>query len=90
MPVIKLSSPFQSYTQGLLEVPVKGRTVADAMNNLVEQFPSLRPHLFDSQGSLRPFVNLFLDGKPIRELQGAETPLEDGDVLRLVPSVAGG
>jgi molybdopterin converting factor small subunit len=90
MPVIKLSSPFQSYTQGLLEVPVQGKTVADAMNNLVEQFPSLRLHLFDSQGNLRPFVNLFLGGKPIRELQGAETPLEEADVLRLVPSVAGG
>jgi molybdopterin converting factor small subunit len=90
MPVIKLSSPFQSYTQGLLEVPVQGKTVADAMNNLVEQFPSLRLHLFDSQGNMRPFVNLFLGGKPIRELQGAETPLEEADVLRLVPSVAGG
>lgn len=90
MPVIKLSSPFQSYTQGLLEVPVQGKTVAEAMNNLVEQFPSLRQHLFDSQGNLRPFVNLFLGGKPIRELQGAETPLEAADVLRLVPSVAGG
>lgn len=90
MPVIKLSSPFQSYTQGLLEVPVQGGTVAEAMNNLVDQYPSLRAHLFDSQDRLRPFVNLFLGGKHISELQGAETPLGEKDVLRLVPSVAGG
>ena len=90
MPFVKLSSPFQSYTQGKLEIPVQGSTVNEAMNNLVDQYPSLRSHLFDNAGSLRPFVNLFLSGTHISELQGAETPLGETDVLRLVPSVAGG
>jgi molybdopterin converting factor small subunit len=90
MPVIKMPSPFLSYTQGLLEVQVEGRTVAAAMHDLVIQYPALLPHLFNSQGGLRPFVNLFLGEENIRDLQGLETPLEQGDVLRLVPSVAGG
>ena len=85
-----MSSPFQSYTQGKREIPVQGKTVAEAMNNLVDQYPALRSHFFDNQGSLRPFVNLFLSGTHISELQGAETLLEEADVLRLVPSVAGG
>jgi len=85
-----MPSPFRSYTQGLLEVPVQGRTVAEAMFSLVEQFPSLRPHLYNSQGDLRPFVNLFLGDENIRDLQGVNTLLNERDVLRLIPSVAGG
>jgi molybdopterin converting factor small subunit len=90
MPVIKMPSPFRSYTQGLLEVQVKGGTVAEAMYSLVELYPALLPHLYNSQGSLRPFVNLFLGDENIQSLQGVDTPLGEGDVLRLVPSVAGG
>jgi sulfur-carrier protein len=90
MPVIKMPSPFRSYTQGLLEVPVQGRTVAEAMYSLVEQYPSLRQHLYNSQGDLRPFVNLFLGDENIRDLQGVGTPLNERDVLKLIQSVAGG
>ncbi len=90
MPTIRLSAPFQSYTQGKLEVPVKGGTVAEAIEDLVQQYPNLRSHMFNDEGSLRPFVNLFLSGTHISELQGADTPLGETDVLRLVPSVAGG
>ena len=90
MPVIKMPSPFRPYTQGLLDVPVQGSTVAEAMHDLVILYPALLPHLFNSQGGLRPFVNLYLGDENIRSLKGMETPLEQGDVLRLVPSVAGG
>jgi len=90
MPVIKMPSAFQSYTQGLLDVPVQGKTVAEAMQELVILYPALLPHLFNNQGKLRPFVNLFLGEENIRSLQGLDTLLEDKDVLRLVPSVAGG
>jgi len=85
-----MPSPFRPYTQGLLEVPVQGRTVAEAMHDLVIIYPALQPHLFNSQGDLRPFVNLFLGEENIKALEGMETSLEEGDVLRLVPSVAGG
>ena len=90
MPVIKMPSPFRSYTQGLLEVPVQGATAAEAMQNLVFLYPGLLPHLYNSQGSLRPFVNLFLGEENIKSLQGLDTPVGENDVLRLVPSVAGG
>ena len=90
MPVIKMPSPLRSYTQDRLEVTVQGRTVAEAMHSLVAQYPALLPHLYNSQGSLRPFVNLFLGEENIQSLQGVDTPMGEGDVLRLVPSVAGG
>jgi molybdopterin converting factor small subunit len=60
------------------------------MNSLVKQYPSLRPHLYNSEGNLRPFVNLFLGEENIKDLQGVETPLGEQDKLMLIPSIAGG
>jgi len=50
----------------------------------------LRPHLYNSEGQLRPFVNLFLGADNVKELQGLETPLNETDTLILIPSIAGG
>ncbi len=60
------------------------------MQILVEQFPALKQHLFNGDDEMRPFVNLFLGENNVKDLQGLETPLNDGDTLRLIPSIAGG
>ena len=75
---------------GLPEVTVKGDTVSEAMDDLVLQYPDFKPHLFKQDGTLRSFVNLFLAGTNIKDLDGLQTKLEPGDTLRLVPSIAGG
>ena len=90
MPVIRIPTPLRSYVNGQSEVPVQGKTVAEAMESLMVQFPTLRPHLTNNEGHLRPFVNLFLGENNVRDLQGLETPLGEGDKLLLIPSVAGG
>ena len=90
MPAIRIPTPLRSYVNGQSEVAVQGRSVADAMESLMDQFPALRPHLTNSRGELRPFVNLFLGENNIRDLKGLATPLEEGDKLLLIPSVAGG
>jgi molybdopterin synthase sulfur carrier subunit len=90
MIILKVPTPLRSYTQGQNEIPVQGSTVAEVMQDLVEQHPSLRPHLYNSVGELRPFVNLFLNDENIRDLQGVQTPVQEGDLLKLIPSIAGG
>jgi len=90
MPTIKVPSPLRSYTNGQAEVPVQGVTVAAAMDDFITIYPSLQPHLFNSKGELRPFVNLFLNSQDVRHMQGLETPLADDDRLMIVPSIAGG
>ena len=90
MPTLKIPSPLRSYTNGQSEVPVQGATVAEAMNSLLEQHPTLRPHLYNSDGQLRPFVNLFVGENNIKDLQGPATPLQPGDRVLLVLSIAGG
>jgi adenylyltransferase/sulfurtransferase len=90
MPILRIPTPLRSYTNGLSEVTVQGNTVDQAMLSLVEQFPAMQPHLYNTQGELRPFVNLFLGEDNIKDLQGLATPLKDGDRLMLIPSIAGG
>jgi molybdopterin converting factor small subunit len=90
MPILRIPAPIRSYTGGLNEVVVQGNTVAEAMQDLISQYPSLKPHLYNQQGTLRHFVNLFLGEKNIKDLQGLDTPLKETDRLLLVPSIAGG
>ena len=90
MVTLKIPTPLRSYTNGQVEIAVQASTVSAAMNDLVTQVPALRPHLFNGNADLRPFVNLFVNNENIKDLQGLETPLKEGDRLMLIPSIAGG
>jgi sulfur-carrier protein len=90
MPVLKIPTPMRAYVNNQLEVRVTGKNVAEAMESLMTQFPALRPHLTNSKGEMRSFVNLFLGENNIRELQGLQTPLSETDLLILIPAIAGG
>ena len=90
MPVLRIPTPLRTYTAGQSEINVHGATVSAAMSDLVTQFPALQPHLYNNDGALRPFVNLFLGEENVKDLQGLETPLSEGDRLLLIPSIAGG
>lgn len=90
MAVLRIPTPLRTYTDGKSEVTVRGANVADAMGDLVVQFPALKPHLYNGEGTLRPFVNLFVGQDNVKDLQGLETPLEENTQLRLIPSIAGG
>ncbi|MCY2924766.1 MAG: MoaD/ThiS family protein [Planctomycetota bacterium] len=90
MPVVKIPNPLRPYVNGQAQVLVRGATAGAALEELLVQYPAFRPHLTNSQGELRPFVNLFLGEDNIKDLQGLDTPLEPEDILNLVPSIAGG
>ena len=90
MTTLKIPTPLRQYTEGQAEVAVRGSNVASAMRNLVEQYPALEQHLYNGDGEMRAFVNLFLGENNTRDLQGLETPLSEGDTLRIIPSIAGG
>jgi molybdopterin converting factor small subunit len=90
MPTLQIPTPLRTYTGGQAEVVVKGVTAGEAMHSLVEQFPTLKQHLYNSKGDLRPFVNLYLGKDNIKDLQGLETPLATDARLRMIPSIAGG
>jgi molybdopterin synthase sulfur carrier subunit len=90
MPILRIPTPLRSYTGNQAEVLVDGTTVAQAMESLMEIHPALRPHLFNTEGQIRPFVNLFVSQENIKNLQNLDTPLHEGDKLMIFPSIAGG
>lgn len=67
-----------------------GRTVAEVIQNVLAQYPTLKPHLFDADGNLRRHFNIFVNGTHIRELGGMNTALVEGDKVILMASAAGG
>ena len=90
MAAIRIPTPLRTYANGQSEVSVQGQTVGDAIENLMAQYPSLRPNLTNGDGRLRPFVNLYIGENNVHDLQGMETPIKEGDKLILIPSIAGG
>ena len=90
MPVLRIPTPLRAYTNGQSDVTVSGANISEALADLTTQYPTIKPHLFNDGGELRPFVNLFVGEHNIKDLQGVNTPIKDGEKLMLIPSIAGG
>jgi molybdopterin synthase sulfur carrier subunit len=87
---VKLPTQLRAAAGNATEAQVEGGTVGEALQALYEQHAELRERIADEGGGLRRFVNVFLGGEDIRFLEGLETPVGDGDELRILPAVAGG
>src|SRR5713101_2793289 len=90
MPRILLPTPLRPYAGGEPSVAVAGAAVDEALENLVGRYESLRKHLFDEQGRLRSFVNVYKNDEDVRYLEKERTPVSDSDALSIIPSIAGG
>jgi adenylyltransferase/sulfurtransferase len=90
MSKIHIPTPLRQYAGKQSTVEVKAATVAEAMTALLAQHPDLRRHLYNDDGKLRAFVNLYLNDEDIRYLQKEATEVKDGDNISIVPSIAGG
>lgn len=89
MASIKIPTPLRVFTNNQAQVSVTGSTVGEALNDLTDQYPDLRQHLFNG-AELRNFVNVFLDDEDIRFLNGLGTDIDADANLRIIPSIAGG
>ena len=87
---IRIPTALRAYTDSAAKVSVEGNTVAAVLGELVERHGDLKRHLRDDRGRLRSFVNIYLNEEDIRAQSGEATPVSDGDVLMIVPSIAGG
>src|SRR5450755_1559180 len=90
MPQIQIPSPLRQYTGKQATVDVPGNTVGEALAGLVALHPELKKHLYNDDGKLRAFVNVYVNDEDMRYLQKEATALTDGDTLSIVPSIAGG
>ncbi len=87
---VSIPTPLRSFTGGSDAVELPGSTVGEVLDGLLQTHAGLKRHLVQEDGRLRNFVNLYLNDTDIRQLQSTQTQVHEGDVLTIVPSIAGG
>jgi sulfur-carrier protein adenylyltransferase/sulfurtransferase len=91
MPVrILVPTPLRPFTGQQAVVAAEGSTVRELLLALTTAHPDLRPHLFGTEGTLRSFVNIYVNDEDIRQLKREDTAVASSDTVSIVPSVAGG
>jgi molybdopterin synthase sulfur carrier subunit len=87
---VRIPTQLRTLTGGAGEVGVEGSTVGEVLKALDAAHPGFGDRLFDDAGGLRRFVNIFVADEDVRFLDGLATPVAEGQVLSIVPAVAGG
>jgi molybdopterin synthase sulfur carrier subunit len=86
---VRLTANLQRLAGGQRALQVEARTVGELLERLEALYPGFKSSVLDN-GQLQRFVNIFLNDEDIRFLQQLETPLKDGDVVSILPALAGG
>jgi molybdopterin synthase sulfur carrier subunit len=87
---VRIPSMMRPLTGDAGTVPVDATTVGEALNELIAVHPRVAARLFDEQGRLRRFVNVFVGDEDIRFHRGLDTPTTDGTTVSILPAVSGG
>ncbi|MCH8271945.1 MAG: molybdopterin-synthase adenylyltransferase MoeB [Candidatus Marinimicrobia bacterium] len=89
---IRIPSPLRRYTdnQARLSVMIDEPTVSSALESLLKKHKELKRHLYDDDGTLRSFVNIYLNNEDVRFGDGLDSNLKEGDELSIIPAIAGG
>src|ERR1035438_3412518 len=90
MPKILIPTPLRQFAGKQDSVVLEGATVGEVLQALTTQYGELRRHLYNDEGKLRSFVNVYVNDDDIRYLDKEATALKDGDTVSIVPSIAGG
>jgi adenylyltransferase/sulfurtransferase len=91
MPIsVLIPAALRGFAAGQSEVKVEGQTAGQALAQLTERHSELRKHLFDDNGKLRSFVNVYVNDEDVRHQDGLDTPVGPGQSVMIVPSIAGG
>jgi molybdopterin converting factor small subunit len=86
----RIPTILRNYTGGEKAVTGDGTTLQELFVDLDTRHEGIRGRLVADDGSLNRFVNVYLNDEDVRFLGGVETPLADGDVVTILPAVAGG
>lgn len=87
---VRIPTPLRRLTNGERVVEVEGADLQEAIEELDRRFPGIRARILDERGDVLQFVNIFVNERDIRFLDGIRTPLEDGSEVSIVPAMAGG
>ena len=90
MTKIHIPTPLRPFTGKRDVVEVEGATVGELLSRLTSEHEGLKKHLYNDEGKLRSFVNIYLNDEDIRYLEQLNTRLKDGDTVSILPALAGG
>ncbi|MCL2897281.1 ubiquitin-like small modifier protein 1 [Brenneria tiliae] len=85
-----IPTALRAFTDGQSKISLEGDTVGQLIGALADKYPDIRQHLYEDDGALRSFINLYVNEKNIKTTGGLETPVGDGSEVILVPAIAGG
>jgi molybdopterin synthase sulfur carrier subunit len=87
---ILIPGALRQYCEGATELSLSATSVRDSLEQLGRRYPGLYRNICDETGAVRRHVNLFVNTSHIRDRQGLDTTLVDGDVIAVIPAVSGG
>ncbi|HKS92069.1 MAG TPA: MoaD family protein [Tepidiformaceae bacterium] len=87
---VRMTAVLQKLTDGQKTIEATGGNVAAVIDDMERRYPGIRAQLYGDDGKLHRFVNVYLNDEDIRYMGGPETPLKAGDVLDILPALAGG
>ena len=87
---IIIPTALRQFAENRDSVKLSGQNIGELLDNLMQEFPNMKKHLYSEDGKIRNFVNIYVNDEDIRYLEKSETRLKEGDVISIIPSVAGG
>jgi molybdopterin synthase sulfur carrier subunit len=90
MATVRIPPVLRPSVGGVKEVDADGENVGDVLRSLADQHPATKPQMFADGGELNRYVNVYLNDEDVRVLDGLDTPVGTGDVLVILPAMAGG
>jgi molybdopterin synthase sulfur carrier subunit len=90
MITIFIPTPLRRFAAEQIKVNLRAGTVAEAIRSLTAIHPTLKPYLYDESETIRKHVRIYLGEEDIRERDGVNTTLKEGDELSIIPAIAGG
>ena len=90
MATVKIPPVLRPSVGGEKEVSADGDSVGEVLKALASAHPQTQTQLFSTEGELNRYVNVYLNDEDVRVLDGLDTPVGGGDVLVILPAMAGG
>ncbi len=90
MATVRIPPVLRPSVGGIKEVDADGENVGDVLRALADQHPATQTQIFSDGGELNRYVNVYLNDEDVRVLGGLDTPVGAGDVLVILPAMAGG
>ncbi len=87
---VKIPTVLRKHTDGQAAIDASGSTIRELIEDIAGRYPEFRQKVISEDGALHRFINVYANDEDVRYLEGLDTKVSDGDVVSILPAVAGG